>query len=169
MMQLNLINRASAAEAFRLLFHCCGASRWARRMADVRPFATREAIATEAERSFDELTPADWLEAFTHHPQIGDVESLRKKFKDTAHLAGAEQAGAKSASDAVLKALTAGNQRYLEKFGFIFIVCATGKSAAEMLTLLEARLDNTRDQELAIAAGEQRKITMIRLSKIGGL
>jgi OHCU decarboxylase len=94
------------------------------------------------------------------------VNSLKAKYAATGHLAAAEQAGVSDASDAVITRLAAGNAAYEQRFGFIFIVCATGKTAAEMLALLEERLDNDRDTELAIAAEEQLKILMIRLEKL---
>jgi 2-oxo-4-hydroxy-4-carboxy-5-ureidoimidazoline decarboxylase len=108
----------------------------------------------------------DWLEAFAGHPRIGDLESLRSRFGSTAHLAAGEQAGARAASDKVLRALAQGNEEYESRFGHIFIVCATGKSADEMLAILQQRLGNAPAVELEIAAGEQRKITRLRLARM---
>lgn len=148
------------------LERCCGSSEWVEQMAQFYPYANRQQVFQLAEQVADQLQEADWLEAFAHHPQIGDLESLKQKFASTADLASGEQAGSVGASEATLQALADGNKAYLEKFGFIFIVCATGKSADEMLTLLQSRLGNDRDHELAIAAGEQRKITRLRLEKL---
>lgn len=109
------------------------------------------------------LAPGDWLEAFRQHPKIGDRSALRARFPHTAHMSAHEQRGVDAASDTLLDALAEGNRVYEEKFGFIFIVCATGKTAAEMLGLLRARLANQADREIRAAAGEQAKITELRL------
>jgi len=110
---------------------------------------------------------ADFLEAFSHHPKIGDVRDLEKKFASTAQWSEGEQGNAvASAQREVLEALKVGNEAYEQQNGFIFIVCASGKSAAEMLALLNARLPNKRTTELQNAAEEQRKITQLRLEKL---
>ena len=105
------------------------------------------------------------MEAFAHHPRIGDLESIRKKYAATAAFASGEQAGVVGATEAVALGLSKGNQEYENKFGDIFLVCATGKSAAEMLGLLKERLKNDPVTELKIAVGEQEKITRIRLER----
>lgn len=112
------------------------------------------------------LSDEDWLQAFDAHPKIGDVTSLKKKYANTHSLASGEQSATAAADESVLQRLKNGNDAYADKFGFIFIVCATGKSADEMLALLEARLPNTRAQEIENAAREQAKITHIRLDKL---
>ena len=112
------------------------------------------------------LKSEDWKEAFAHHPRIGDIKDLRKKFADTAGLAEGEQSGVNQTSEYVLKALAEGNNLYEAKFGYIFIVYATGKSAEEMLATLNARLDNHPADEIKIAAAEQAKITRLRLEKM---
>src|SRR5204862_1877936 len=117
------------------------------------------ALHEAAERAAAALARDDWLEAFRHHPKIGDLSSLRAKFASTSAWAAGEQASAAGAGEEVLEGLAAGTARYEATFGYIFIVCATGKSAREMLDLLSARLGNDAPAELAIAAGEQRKIT----------
>lgn len=160
---LNQLDEAAAKEA---LAKCCGARRWVERMAALRPFASIDALNEAADRIWWELEPADWLEAFTHHPKIGDRESLRQKFASTAAWASNEQSGTTAASEDVLAALAEGNQAYDRKFGHIFIVCATGKSAQEMLDILQSRLPNDPATELRIAAEEQRKITRLRLEKL---
>ncbi|MBF2054709.1 MAG: allantoicase [Candidatus Sericytochromatia bacterium] len=148
------------------LARCCGASKWLEGMLTHFPFASTRQVLNLAEQVADQLHEKDWLEAFTHHPKIGDMASLREKFAHTADLASNEQAGSLSASEDTLKALAEGNKAYEERFGFIFIVCATGRSAAEMLQLLQARLHNDRNTEIRIAAAEQRKITQLRLEQI---
>ena len=134
-------------------------------MAGSRPFADLSSVHHTAEKIWNGLSREDWLEAFTAHPRIGDVNSLRKKFENTRTWASGEQSGVNEAEEKVLHGLAEGNESYEKKFGFIFIVCATGKSAAEMLALLQARLPNTREQEMVNAAAEQVKITRIRLDK----
>ena len=131
-----------------------------------RPFADAAALFALADACWAGLSRDDWLEAFAHHPRIGDVEGLRTRFANTRAWAAGEQAGTASASEAVLQALTEGNRAYEARFGYIFIVCATGKSAEEMLGLLHARLPNDPAAELPIAAEEQRKITRLRLEKL---
>jgi 2-oxo-4-hydroxy-4-carboxy-5-ureidoimidazoline decarboxylase len=151
----------------RLLLTCCGSTRWADRMLARRPFGSREALLTAARDEWFALDEADWREAFTHHPRIGDRESLRARFPSTAHLSAREQSGVSAASDEVLDRLAAGNRAYEEKFGFIFIVFASGKSAEEMLGLLRARLGNDDPaREIRIAAGEQARITERRLESL---
>jgi 2-oxo-4-hydroxy-4-carboxy-5-ureidoimidazoline decarboxylase len=108
----------------------------------------------------------DWKEAFTHHPKIGDLHALQEKFAATAQWAAGEQATAVDASTVILQALAKGNKLYEDKFGYIFIVCATGKSAPEMLSLLTERLKHTPEDEIRIAMQEQGKITALRLQKL---
>jgi 2-oxo-4-hydroxy-4-carboxy-5-ureidoimidazoline decarboxylase len=129
-----------------------------------RPFGSQAALLSAARDEWFSLAREDWLEAFSHHPKIGDREALRERFAGTRHLSEREQSGVNGASDSVLEALAAGNHAYEKKFGHIFIVCATGKSATEMLGLLRSRLGNDPDVELRIAAAEQAKITEIRLT-----
>jgi 2-oxo-4-hydroxy-4-carboxy-5-ureidoimidazoline decarboxylase len=133
-----------------------------------RPYHSVAALYAAAQAVWDGLERADYLEAFSHHPQIGgDIAQLRARFAATSSWASQEQAGVASAAEGTLEALRAGNLAYAERFGHIFIVCATGKTAEEMLALLQARLGNEPDQELKIATGEQAKITRIRLEKLG--
>ena len=167
-MTVEELNRLPAEEARVELERCCGASAWVAAMCAHRPFRGREELMAEAARTWSGLGPADWREAFAHHPRIGDIDSLRQRFQTTAGWAAEEQRGAAAASEATLAALARGNQAYEEKFGCVFIVCATGKSAEEMLGLLEARLRNDREVELRTAAEEQMKITRLRIEKLLG-
>ena len=128
-----------------------------------RPFGSRDALLNAAREEWWALSPADWLEAFSHHPRIGDRASLAARFPATHHLSAREQAAVGDVTADVLTALEDANQAYVDRFGFIFIVCATGKTANEMLELLRARLPNERDTELRIAAEEQARITELRL------
>jgi 2-oxo-4-hydroxy-4-carboxy-5-ureidoimidazoline decarboxylase len=157
------IDRAAPEEARRLLARACGSSRWIERMLGRRPFGSREALLSAARAEWDTLDERDWREAFTHHPKIGDREALRQRFPSTHALSAREQAGVAGAPDTILDALEDGNRRYAERFGYIFIVCATGLSAGEMLAMLNARLENDPGREIQIAAAEQAKITALRL------
>jgi allantoinase len=152
------------------LARCCAARAWIDAMLAAIRAGERALSPTElaelSDRCFDRLERADWLEAFAGHPRIGDLESLRHRFASTADLAASEQAGARGASDKVLRALAQGNDDYERRFGHLFVVCATGKSAAEMLDLLLERMANDPATELRIAAGEQRKITRLRLQAL---
>lgn len=141
----------------------CGSARWVDRMVARRPFRSRDALLSAAREEWWALSPDDWREAFSHHPKIGDRASLRARFPSTHQLSAEEQAGVTGASEHVVAALAEGNRAYEEKFGYIFIVCATGKRADEMLELLRARLDNDPQTEIRIAAEEQAKITALRL------
>ena len=152
-------------EARAALTRCCGASRWVEGMLRERPLG--DALLDKAREVWATMERDDVLEAFTHHPRIGaDLAKLREKFAATEAWSAGEQSGAMSADEDTLRALRDGNLAYEARFGHIFIVCATGKSAAEMLSLLEARMDNDPDEELAVAAAEQMKITELRLHKL---
>ena len=165
-MELLRVDAVSADEAEALLRTCCGASRWVQRMVAARPFGTRDRLLEASRVAWHDLEPGDWLEAFQHHPKIGDRDALRATFADTRHLAAREQAGVDGAPEAILSALAIENERYQQKFGFIFIVCATGLTADEMLARLRARIPNDPVSELQVAAGEQAKITALRLSRL---
>ena len=158
------IDEAPIAEARRLLTECCSATRWVEAMLRRRPFGSHHAIIAVARDAWWSLGPEDWREAFSHHPKIGDLETLRSRFAGTRALSESEQSGMESATDAVLDALARANRDYEERFGYIFIVCATGKSAEAMLALLHGRIMNDPAGEIRIAAEEQMKITAIRLS-----
>jgi 2-oxo-4-hydroxy-4-carboxy-5-ureidoimidazoline decarboxylase len=160
------LDDVSAEEARVLLQTCCGSSRWVDRMLARRPFETQAPLLSAAREEWFALTREDWLEAFSHHPKIGDRDTLQKRFAATRHLSEREQAGVDGASGEVLDALAAGNRAYEEKFGYIFIVCASGKNATEMLGLLRSRLSNDPASGLRIAAAEQAKITEIRLQHL---
>jgi 2-oxo-4-hydroxy-4-carboxy-5-ureidoimidazoline decarboxylase len=161
-----VLDAASREDARRILQTCCGASRWIERMADRRPFGSTESLLAAARDEWFALAPADWLEAFAAHPRIGDRAELERRFADAGRLAGDEQRGVANAAPEVLDALAEGNREYELKFGYIFIVCATGKTAGEMLTALRARLANDPQKEVRIAASEQAKITDIRLRRV---
>jgi 2-oxo-4-hydroxy-4-carboxy-5-ureidoimidazoline decarboxylase len=157
------LDSASTGEARGLLTTCCGSSAWVERMLRRRPFGGADTLLTAARAAWLDLTHTDWLEAFSHHPKIGDRASLVRRFPATAHLSSHEQSGVGEASAEVLDDLAAANRTYEEKFGYIFIVCATGKTAPEMLAMLRARLSHDAPTEIRVAAEEQAKITELRL------
>jgi 2-oxo-4-hydroxy-4-carboxy-5-ureidoimidazoline decarboxylase len=166
MIDVAAVNAWSAVEARAAFLRCCGSCRWAEQMTASRPFPSEPELLAAASRIWHGLDRRDWLEAFAAHPEIGNLEALRAKFGQTGSWSAGEQAGVAGAREAVLQALAEGNRRYRARFGHIFIVCATGKTAAEMLALLQERLDHDPEHELAIAAGEQEKITQLRLEKL---
>ncbi|WP_133273954.1 2-oxo-4-hydroxy-4-carboxy-5-ureidoimidazoline decarboxylase [Hymenobacter radiodurans] len=161
--ELNALPKPTLSEALR---KCCGSTAWVEAMTHIFPVPDKGTLLRKADSIWYGLSEPDWREAFTHHPKIGDINSLKEKFASTSAWAAGEQAAVQHSSQAVLEALAEGNTRYEEKFGYIFIVCATGKSAEEMLALLQARLPNEPDEEIKIAMGEQAKITHIRLEKL---
>ncbi|RZK91653.1 MAG: 2-oxo-4-hydroxy-4-carboxy-5-ureidoimidazoline decarboxylase [Hymenobacter sp.] len=160
---LNALPAVARAEA---LATCCGAKAWVATLNEQFPFNSISVLYEAAEHVWYNLTETDWREAFAHHPKIGDVNALKEKFASTATWAAGEQGAVRQASQATLEALAASNDTYERKFGYIFIVCATGKSAEEMLNLLQARLPNDPSQEIHVAMGEQAKITRLRLEKL---
>lgn len=168
MMTLDEFNQLGSSDAREQLSRCCAAQRWVDKMLSRRPFASVEDICQQAQQIWQTLDEADYLQAFAAHPKIGDVDSLRAKYANTKALAAGEQSGAQHASDEALERLAAGNQAYEDKFGFIFIVFATGKSAEQMLALLEQRLRNSRVEEITNAAANQQQITDLRLRKLLG-
>ena len=163
-----VLNGLPAEDARAALARCCGASAWITAMLARRPFASSAALHAAADEIWARLGRSDILEAFAHHPQIGaNLDELRARFAATSAWATQEQGGVALAHESVLSALRAGNLAYQQRFGYIFIVCASGKSAAEMLALLQARLPNPPERELGLAAAEQAKITHLRLDKLG--
>lgn len=140
------------------LLTCCGSTRWADGMFARQPFATSEEMHKAADEVWWSLAPEDWLEAFAAHPMIGR--------KSEAKWSAQEQSGMSSATRVTATELELLNEQYLNKFGFIFIISATGKSAAEMLDALRGRLQHSYAEELRIAAAEQAKITHLRLDKL---
>jgi len=166
-MKLNELNNLPEPDFIKAVSVCLGSETWQKIMAAKRPFINMKQLFHESNDAwYNGCTPRDWQEAFTHHPAIGDVQSIAEKFSDTREFAGSEQASVKEAAQDILDKLLSGNKKYADKFGFIFIVYASGKSAAEMLSLLESRLRNTKEEELAVAMGEQQKITQNRLKKM---
>ena len=165
-MTIPALNNTNDRLARQHLLQCCTSDAWVNRMLESRPFSDARAIFDGANRHWKNLTEEDYLQAFEGHPKIGNVDSLRAKYANTKELAAGEQTQVTTASEHVLQQLAQGNTDYENKFGFIFIVCATGKSAQEMLELLLERVKNDRATELVNAAEEQRKIFQLRLQKL---
>lgn len=161
--ELNQLPREAAESE---LMKCCGSSEWARAVAEARPFGSVDELLATSDRIWERLEPADWLDAFSHHPQIGEQKSESPQAAEASRWSAEEQSGTHGTNDDTRAALVAANRAYLHKFGYIFIVCATGKSTAQMLALLEQRLPNNPEAELRIAAEEQRRITHLRLRKL---
>jgi 2-oxo-4-hydroxy-4-carboxy-5-ureidoimidazoline decarboxylase len=148
-----------------ILQKCCGSSAWVEKMLTIPPAEDLIDLFEDAEEKWYECNEEDWKEAFSHHPKIGDINSLKEKFASTADFADGEQSSVKEASEKVLQSLAEGNKAYEKKFGYIFIVSAEGKSAEEMLDILTARLNNSPSEEIEIAMEEQNRITRLRLEK----
>ncbi len=163
---LSELNVMPEAEFREKISKCCGAEAWVTRMFAARPFANREELYRKAGEVWFSCKKTDWLEAFAHHPRIGDVESLKQKFAATAAWAAGEQGSVREAATPVLEDLKRYNDLYFDKFGFIFIVFATGKTAAEMLDILKSRFENDLVEEVLNAVLEQHKITKLRLEKL---
>jgi 2-oxo-4-hydroxy-4-carboxy-5-ureidoimidazoline decarboxylase len=161
--ELDALPGARAAE---LLAACCGAPRWVSSMIARRPFETLDALLAAADDIWRSLDQHDWREAFARHPRIGEAESAPPNDERERSWASGEQAGVATAQDAVRSALVEANRDYERRFGYIYIVCATGRSADEMLALARGRLHNAPKIELRVAAEEQRKITRLRLEKL---
>lgn len=160
------LNGSSAEKASEVLRACCGASRWVAAMVGRRPFFSREAVLRAADDAWDAMHEEDWLEAFSHHPRIGESAPAAGGSAMSRAWSSGEQAGAATGGDAARIGLARLNAEYERRFGFIYIVCATGKSAGELMELAQTRLHHDRETELRIAAEEQRKITRLRLEKL---
>jgi len=163
LVELNVLPRYRAQEE---LLKCCGSAAWAREVSRRRPFASFAGLLEAADEIWWGLDPVDWMEAFRAHPQIGQRRSATHTSTQAQAWSAHEQSGMSRAGVGVTIDLEEANQEYLAKFGHIFIVCASGKSADEMLALLRSRLPNLPEQEIRVAAEEQNKITRLRLEKL---
>ncbi|MEM8933637.1 MAG: 2-oxo-4-hydroxy-4-carboxy-5-ureidoimidazoline decarboxylase [Acidobacteriota bacterium] len=166
-MNLDELDTMPEAWARNLLSACCGSRQWLDSMVERRPFGDRAGLFAAAEAAADTMDRDAWLDAFSHHPRIGDLDTLRDRFgARSGSWSESEQAAVGDADDTVLERLADANARYEARFDHVFIVCASGKRADEMLALLEARLDNEPTHELTVASDEQRKIMRLRLDKL---
>ena|SRR5438094_7514825 len=163
---VNRLNELSANEAQAEFLKCCGSTKWAREMAAARPFADEQELFAKADETSSLLTDEDWLEAFRAHPKIGEQKAATAQSHQEQKWSAQEQSGVGAASTAMISQLAERNREYDERFGFIFIVCASGKSPDEMLAILDSRIDNDPQTELRVASEEQRKIMRLRLEKL---
>ena len=164
-MTLHDLNALPAEDARALLLECCGSRAWAEVMTEARPFPDEARLHQDADAAWSNLGRDDVLEAFAAHPRIGERAAAGSAERH-ARWSEAEQAGARDAEANVAAALASGNREYEARFGHVFLICATGRSAAEMLSELQRRLRNDAAQELDVAAEEQRKIMHLRLEKL---
>jgi 2-oxo-4-hydroxy-4-carboxy-5-ureidoimidazoline decarboxylase len=151
-----------------LLAACCGAPGWVRSMLGQRPFASRDALFDASDRMCAKLSHEQWLAAFAHHPRIGEQHAAAAVSETAQQWSEGEQGGAMNGDVAVQDQLREAQRRYEMRFGYIFIICASGRSAPEIMGELQSRLRNDPDTEIRIAAGEQCKITRLRLEKLIG-
>jgi OHCU decarboxylase len=163
---LDQLNRLSQSQAEEEFLKCCGCRKWAGTLTAARPFASTDDLTTKAESIWWSLNEAEWLEAFRAHPKIGEQKAAAAQSEQARGWSTQEQSGVQEAAAETKAALAAGNREYEKRFGFIFIVCATGKTSDEMLEILNERLQNTAATELRAAAEEQRKIMRLRLEKL---
>jgi 2-oxo-4-hydroxy-4-carboxy-5-ureidoimidazoline decarboxylase len=157
-------NEKAAEEAAAEILPCCGSRAWARGVAKRRPYRTEDALFAAADEVWWSLNEEDWLEAFACHPRIGAqiAPEVSTRFSKWSRQ---EQSLVGDSGGAVRLSIAEGNRKYEERFGFTYIVCATGKSAEEMLAILEHRLRNNPEAEMKEAAEQQRQITQLRLRK----
>lgn len=158
-MTLDELNAMPVQEAAAAFTKCCGSSRWVGAIVSARPFASVDELMKAADDAWEAASEDDWHEAFSHHPRIGEQAK---------GWAASEQSGVRDARAGIRDELAAVNQAYEEKFGYIYIVCATGRSAGEMLAIAKERMNNDAATELRVAAAEQHMITRLRLRKLLG-
>jgi OHCU decarboxylase len=163
---INWLNELPADNARAEFLKCCGSTRWAQAMTEVRPFKAIDDLLAKADSAWWSLDKEDWLEAFRAHPKIGEQKAAAAQSEQARTWSAQEQSAVSRATAEVISALAEGNREYEERFGFIYIVCATGKSSAELLKILRVRLEHDRETEFRNAAEEQRKIMRLRLEKL---
>ena len=160
------LNSLTAEAASKELLQCCGSKRWATQVVEARPYDNLADLVARANEIWWSLDRDDWLEAFRSHPKIGEKKAAEKVSTQARQWSSNEQAGVNTASTETTDALAKLNRAYEQKFGYIFIICATGKTSGEMLDALRERIDHDAAEELPIAAAEQSKITELRLKKL---
>ena len=160
------LNSLTAPDAAAEFLKCCGSRNWARQLTGARPFASLDELVVRADQIWWALEPGDWLEAFHSHPKIGEKKAAAETAAAAQRWSEDEQLGIRDSAQQTIDELAELNRAYEEKFGFIFIVCASGKSSDEMLAILRDRLGNSPGEELRNAAAEQAKITQLRLNKL---
>ena len=152
-------------EAAKEILSCCGSRAWAAKLAALRSFADEQSLFEAADRCWQDLPKEDWLEAFRSHPRIGEQHAASKTTATSASWSRSEQGQMKEADAVILERMREGHRAYEERFGRIFIVCATGKRPEEMLRILERRLKNDSQEELTESAAQQQQIMQLRLRK----
>ena len=157
----NMLDPESAVAS---ILPCCGSTRWAKKLVELRPIADEQELVERSGSIWQSLAPEDWYEAFQSHPRIGEKSRESSTAQSSAWSSG-EQSGMMSSTSTVREALERGNRAYEQRFGRIYVVCATGKSAEEMLSDLQRRLKNDPETELLEAVEQQRQITRLRLGK----
>ncbi len=162
---ISRLNALPTEQAIATLLTCCHSHRWAEQLAAARPFTTTAALHEASDRTWFSLEREDWLQAFSHHPRIGERVITQPKFAATATQAAREQSGMAAATPEQLAEFTSKNAEYESRFNHVFLICATGKSATHMLDLLRSRLANSPESELLAAAREQSAITRLRLER----
>lgn len=155
---LSEFNRLPQSIAIDKLLRCCGSQSWAKQMVSKRPFDRRAEVLTEAKHIWDTLDESDRIEAFGAHPEIGE--------RTKGGYASVEQAMALVSPEATLERVRKLNALYRSKFGFVFLIFASGRSSSEILTVLEKRLENTKEAEMDNAGEEQLRITLLRLERM---
>ena len=158
-------NELAPLEAAHEILPCCGSQRWAHALVRMRPFQNAAALLARSGEIWEQLDPADWDEAFSSHPRIGEKKAPVSAMAQSAAWSSQEQSGVAQSAEDVQQRLKEANEEYEQRFGRIYIVCATGKSAEEMLAILFRRLQNDEASELREAAEQQRQITQLRLRK----
>lgn len=160
------LNAMPADELATQLRACCGSTAWVERMIARRPWPSAEALLAACDDVCRTLGREDWLEAFAHHPRLGESRAAVEQDARARGWSAREQSGMSDAASEVRAALAAANAAYEARFGFICIICATGRDSEELLAITRARLGNDPKIELRIAAEEQRKITRLRLQRL---
>ncbi len=161
------LNALPRAEAASYLGDCCGSTRWVEAMLDRRPFAGIDDLLAAADDAWSTTGPGDWDEAFAHHPRIGERRAAAVVSAAARDWSAREQQAA-AADEPARAALARASEEYERRFGRLYIVCAAGRSARELLDDIEARMGNDAERERAVAAEEQRKITRLRLMALTG-
>src|SRR5687767_1150819 len=165
-MTLEDLNSLASVTADEEFLKCCGSMRWAKRMSDARPFSNSDDLSAKADQVWWSLSEEDWLQAFRAHPKIGEKKAAAAQSAEAEAWSAQEQSESERPAAETKAALAEGNREYEQRFGFIFIICATGRSAEEILAALNGRLSNDAETELRVAAEEQRKITQLRLQRL---
>ncbi|MBA2688948.1 MAG: 2-oxo-4-hydroxy-4-carboxy-5-ureidoimidazoline decarboxylase [Gemmatimonadaceae bacterium] len=162
------LDEMPAEEAGELFKECCGSSRWVAMMLARRPFRSRDSVFFAADLFWKSLTIRDRMEAFAHHPRIGEKAGAKPQGERGAAWSAREQSGMDVVEAELGKEITEINREYEDRFGYIYIVSAQGKTAAELLTIAKDRLRNNPETEIRVACEEQKKIMHLRLEKLIG-